>query len=515
MRMKILSGIFCLIGFCGDIYPASINQMLKKGGAYIKIEEDRAVNSPNAELSAMGYLLIAENGVDKDLRKKQVVSKLVCLEKGSMYRFYLTDSFFMRRLQIYYPVSDKRQGVFLVMNLVEQGDSITISRKNGVFSFKGNNAEKYKCEYELEILKQSVYDNGYRYTVGNPDLPASAILDQFSLLDTKTKILFSHLDKYKSQLSKKIYALLKADILAFQQWKKIAFIDKIGSGATWFYKSRVDSCKNILEKYSDPIWSGQLKAEMLSNEMLLNCEAFVQVLLAQFQIENWTKQDYDFDVKGAYNYFSKISSGTAREWLIYSLVKTYLMSRDVHYCITNALQSGYIQNADIKNYFEDIANSLVAGNLAFNFHLPDVTGNIVKLSDFAGKVVLMDFWYSSCGACARLHPFLDSATDKIKDTNFVLLSICLADYRTNSVEQWMPWIKKGIFTRPSNINLFAKSSYANGDWDGIEIAKNYKLKGAPTLILIDKSGKLAEPPPTPEIEGGVPFVNHIQRLLAN
>lgn len=58
------------------------------------------------------------------------------------------------------------------------------------------------------------------------------------------------------------------------------------------------------------------------------------------------------------------------------------------------------------------------------FSLTDyATGNPVSLSDYKGRVVLVNFWYPKCGPCRGEFPYIEAALEKYKDQGFAVLAI--------------------------------------------------------------------------------------------
>lgn len=60
-----------------------------------------------------------------------------------------------------------------------------------------------------------------------------------------------------------------------------------------------------------------------------------------------------------------------------------------------------------------------------DFTLPALDGSTVHLSDYRGKVVLLDFWSTTCDPCLAAMPHLVDLYKKQKDNGFVVLAISL------------------------------------------------------------------------------------------
>ena len=116
------------------------------------------------------------------------------------------------------------------------------------------------------------------------------------------------------------------------------------------------------------------------------------------------------------------------------------------------------------------------GNLAPELVGEDVNGKPIRLSEFRGKVVLINFWGTWCAPCRAMIPHeREMVTGKYKDRPFVLLGIALdsaetlKEFQTNHP---MPWP-----------NIVDSSRLLSRQWGANHI---------PTLVLIDHKGVIRE-----------------------
>ncbi|WP_160718068.1 TlpA disulfide reductase family protein [Chitinophaga solisilvae] len=115
------------------------------------------------------------------------------------------------------------------------------------------------------------------------------------------------------------------------------------------------------------------------------------------------------------------------------------------------------------------------GQPMIDFTQADVNGKPVRLSDFRGKYVLLDFWASWCGPCRAENPNVLKAYNTFKDKNFTVVGVSLDDKQDkwlDAIKQdGMPWIQV------SDLKGFRN-----------EVAKQYGIQAIPSSFLIDPQG---------------------------
>lgn len=129
---------------------------------------------------------------------------------------------------------------------------------------------------------------------------------------------------------------------------------------------------------------------------------------------------------------------------------------------------------------EEKPRGLTPGDTAPDFEVKTVDGQPLKLADFRGKFVLLDFWATWCGPCVGETPFLKATYEAYgHDDRFVMISLSLDDD---------PSLPKN-FARRNEIHWI--QGFAGPGWDS-PVIKLYGVGGIPLIMLIGPDGKILE-----------------------
>jgi thiol-disulfide isomerase/thioredoxin len=140
---------------------------------------------------------------------------------------------------------------------------------------------------------------------------------------------------------------------------------------------------------------------------------------------------------------------------------------------------------------------LPTGTVAPNFALKTEDGKTVSLSDFKGKVVILDFWATWCGPCQRAMPHLQQIFQEVKDKDVVVLGVCVWDEK-KAYDQWVQE-KKGTYTFQT---LFDPAGRGKDSIAG----KYFQVQAIPTQYVIGKDGKI--------VRGYIPGYTKVDPLTA-
>ncbi len=117
------------------------------------------------------------------------------------------------------------------------------------------------------------------------------------------------------------------------------------------------------------------------------------------------------------------------------------------------------------------------GAAAPDFVLKSVDGKDVRLSDYKGRVVLLNFWATWCPPCRSEMPSIESLSRKMNGYDFVILAVSIDGFETSQLK-----------------NIISPNHYSFTILHDPEqkVADTYLITGIPTTYIIDKDGVIID-----------------------
>jgi thiol-disulfide isomerase/thioredoxin len=192
-------------------------------------------------------------------------------------------------------------------------------------------------------------------------------------------------------------------------------------------------------------------------------------LLTRYFNDNFESLSYDFASRVIVDLSSLDNEGTFKNIALTRANKSDMEQK----LLAETTSKPQIKNAP-KSKDKDSTSELT---------LKDISGKLVKLSDFKGKLVYIDVWASWCGPCRQQFPLAKKMKENLppelkKQIIFMYVSI------DNSEDQW----KKAI----DDFEIEGVNVISEGGW-GSKIISHFGISSIPRYVIIDKKGKIADP----------------------
>ncbi|SMC54717.1 TlpA family protein disulfide reductase [Pedobacter nyackensis] len=351
--------------------------------------------------------------------------------------------------------------------LFERGDSLKLNIwKDGKMSFTGKGSEKLKLQSYLYNLPHTYESLSQRYVDLRNQKKFGELLPSFvAALHTDNSIRKNLIATYKGELPEDVYQILLIDALSRTE---IEITENL------YFTSGVE----FADELSNAV---RLKQPESFNAKYINLSAFYTDLIFLRELNSYgaknavnRKENY---FKGLYPILKRKYTGPFREDLL--LVASKRAPSDFVRPFINDLMSISIDPLNKKAFSTWKAKEFSS---AYPFALSDQNGLIHNLSDYKGKVVVMDLWFTGCGGCIWLNTAMRQIVEKYKDNKDIVFLTVSAD--TNK-EQWLKSIPTERYTSPGTVNL-----YTNGKGFDDPIWTYYGFIGGPNQLIIGKDGSL-------------------------
>lgn len=369
---------------------------------------------------------------------------------------------------------------------LESGDNITISENGGIYSFAGKNAKKFRIIGALDNIGRKI-NTGLSWDDPNN---AKLYFEKQDLVFIKRS---DFIDSQRAFISPDIYILLKADAFGnyLSRW---SFINLMRADL-------IEAARNNLNGYHSTVPKSYLIGKKLNKyDVVKFSDSYTDGVVTKYKFDSCTVPNRPYTLHKSYDYLTHNFSGGMEERLVINEIYGNKDSKEnLVPFVDQALD--FVTFPEFKAILIGLKSTRLAGAPAFNFNLPDASGRIRSFSEFKGKVVLLDFWFTGCGTCRLSAPFLEKVELNFIGKQVVFLTINLDDKR----EVWIKTIREGTYTSKFGIDLFT-----NGENFNHPISKYYNIEGCPSFILVNKKGELMANLENPAMDNGAELTRLIE-----
>ena len=145
----------------------------------------------------------------------------------------------------------------------------------------------------------------------------------------------------------------------------------------------------------------------------------------------------------------------------------------------DGLKGDFKDNASVQQFIRQMESikPLSVGHKAPEFSIKDMNGKEIKLSDYKGKYVMLDFWASWCAPCRQENPNVVRLYNTYKAKGFNILGISLDE----SKEAWKRAVLDDKLTWQHVSDL--------QKWEG-PVERTYQIQAIPSNFIIDPQGNI-------------------------
>ncbi|WNJ17814.1 TlpA disulfide reductase family protein [Pontibacter sp. G13] len=190
-------------------------------------------------------------------------------------------------------------------------------------------------------------------------------------------------------------------------------------------------------------------------------------------------------------YIQANTDGELREALMFSRLRSTFDMQDLTEFLPHI--EAFLASDAKESYRKEIQEDhdkylrFMPGKALPDFELLDLDGKPVKLSDFRGQWVSLEFWASWCGPCRVQAPHIRKAMEELKDAPIVFLFVSVDEDEEN-------WRKAVEMDQLGGIHLRAQGLKA------IQL-KEYQLTGVPVSFYVNPEGVIAVSNPIQPMNG--------------
>jgi len=274
-----------------------------------------------------------------------------------------------------------------------------------------------------------------------------------------------------------IFGKSRSGVILFPETQNIELTVKLNSGIIDNSDVKAGPIQQVYQEYTKTIKAAGVEMNKIYSDYLAAKTAKNEAETARLEKELNIKSDV-----------TDATEAKIQEMNASNLLGLYLITRKIYAYDYEKLKgclatvSPLAQKSDIyRSLSERLAkmDKVRVGAIAPDFTLPTPEGNMLSLSQFRGKVVVVDCWASWCGPCRAESPNMVALYNANKDKNFTILGVSLD--KPTEKEKWIKAIAddKLVWNQVSDLKF----------WNSM-ICDLYVISAIPETILIDKDGKI-------------------------
>lgn len=368
--------------------------------------------------------------------------------------------------------------------LFEHGDTIQVHlypKKIKDVVFTGNRASKYAVLYEINNSKKI-------------DIPINNLLNDLFERNEITAA-FDVMQEWADSLNRALALILSGEDHVINPYVKERILFDNTSYTYNVMRTKLDQ---LVRKKESDVAVLQLVYDFLS-QRIFEQRSLVNDTLAASSHDWCDMLLFNERLRSRVKYILADESPRQGESMGQALSERYTgqVRNKLYYLalLRNLDEDGYIRrtlresetdNSEISEYQLAAVRFLARseGAPAFNFEMVDANDSMHRMSDYKGKVLVLDFWFSGCMACMYLTKEMHEAVKFYESADdVVFVSLNFDRYR----DFWKRSLASGKYTHESGLNLWAGETGTKHP-----IVGYYEIQSYPTLLIVNKDGILVE-----------------------
>lgn len=377
-------------------------------------------------------------------------------------------------------------GEYYANGLIEAGDSIAISYDKSdatkQLSVQGRGAGKFLLLHELSHAKVNALLNTAAACAGKQRYPFDYLLQ---LVDSCELYYQQQLEAMKLSMTARAYQLLEGEIkgtFLFKRYHVIGLVHQETVVQTLRDRKQELTSKSIQLLHRLPAVEGRYG---VSPTYINNA----RTLLERCYGEQVTDGMCTASPEDRFRYMDSLLPVELKAPVLTLSLLATLNNGITADQYDELVQLVYSHTADTlyRNHVEKKYRAIPAlqpGKPAPDFVLSDEQGKLVRLADFKGKVVYLDFWFGACGPCHVLFSQTKPVKEYFEGNDRVI-------FLTVSVDDQEVW-KKSLAT----FKIVGYHAFTQNKGRDHAMIRDYQVEGYPTTCLIGPDGKVAVPKPS-------------------